>query len=363
MAWLPLGGGPPLQVEQNGGFVDRASLAEVVILADGLSAEPWDLPNPLQVSFGEEVVLLGYEPAAAEVRSGSSLLVETHWRAEAVPSDDYTLLLELMDESGQVVADSASLLTPLYPTSLWKPGQYLRGQQRLDLPVTLTPGRYRLRLALVSPDGERLSATGRARRPARLRTGELFIAEVQVLDRPRRFDPPTVTNPIDATVGKQAHLAGYDLVLDAAHPGGQILLTLYWRAGGPMILPFKVFTHLLDTEGTIRAQHDALPGGGCCPANTWAEGEVIVDEHPIALGADLPPGSYTLVVGMYDEETKSRVPAYDAGGTPLAHDRIEIADVPIESPPAQEDEVVLPTLEDVESTIFLPLVTKESYPR
>jgi uncharacterized membrane protein len=359
LAWLPLGGGPPLQAEQNGGFVDRVSLAEVVILADGLSEEPWDLPNPLLVTFDGEVTLLGYEPAAAEVRPGSSLLVETHWRAEALPSEDYALVLELMDDSGQVVADSASLLTPLYPTSLWQPGQYLREQQRLDLPVTLTPGRYRLRLALVSPDGERLSASGRARRPARLRNGELSIAEVQLLDRPRRFDLPAVTNPIDATVGKQAHLVGYDLVLDEAHPGGQIPLTLYWQAGGPMILPFKVFTHLLDGEDTIRAQHDALPGGGCCPTNTWAEGEVIVDEHPIALGADLPPGTYKLVVGMYDEETESRVPAYDAEGTPLAHDRIEIARVTIEPPPTQgQDEVVLPTLEDVQSTIYLPLVIK-----
>jgi hypothetical protein len=359
VAWLPLDGGPPLQAEQNGRRTEKVSLAEVMVLPGGLPGEPWDLANPLQVTFGGEVTLLGYQPALAEIKLGESLLLETHWRAEKTPSADYVLVMELVDDSGQVAADSSSVLTPSYPTSLWQPGQYLRGQQRLDVPGTLTPGRYSLRIALVSPEGERLVATGQASRPARLRDGDLVVASVHVLDRPRRFDLPSVTNPLEATVGRQAHLVGYDLDLDQAYIGGQLALTLYWQAGGPMVLPFKVFSHLVDAEGNIRAQHDAPPGGGCCPANTWAEGEVVVDEHAIALGADLPPGTYQLVVGMYDEETDTRMPAYDAEGTLLAHDRIEIAELTIESPSVEgQDEVSLPSLEDLKAMVFLPLVSK-----
>ena len=364
VAWLPLDGGSPLQAEQNGHRADRVSLTEVMILPDGLPQEPWDLPNPLQVTFGGEVALLGYEPALAQVQPGGSLLLETHWRAEGAPSADHALVMELVDDSGQVAATLSSVLTPSYPTSRWQPGQYLRGQQRLYLPGTLAPGRYSLRIALVSPEGERLAAAGQASRPARLRDGELAVATVHVLDRPRRFDLPSVTNSLEATVGQQAHLVGYDLELDQAHPGGQLPLTLYWQAGGPMVLPFKIFTHLVDAEGNIWAQHDAPPGGGCCPANTWVEDEVIVDEHPIALGADLLPGTYWLVVGMYDEETETRVPAYDADGTPLAHDQIEIVELIIEAPPVEEqDEVILPSLEDLNHAVFLPVVIKGASPR
>jgi hypothetical protein len=126
-----------------------------------------------------------------------------------------------------------------------------------------------------------------------------------------------------------------------------------------MVRPFKVFTHLVDAEGTIWAQHDAPPGGGCCPANTWNEDEVIVDEHPIALGADLLPGTYWLVVGMYDEEFETRLPAYDAAGTPLAHDQIEIVELTIESPSAQrEDEVILPSPDNLHFGVYLPLVSQ-----
>jgi hypothetical protein len=364
-AWLPLGGGSPLQAEQNGALTDRVSLAEVMVLPGGLTQVPWDLPNPLQVSFGGEVTLVGYEPAQVDIRLGGSLLVETYWRAEVAPSADYALALELVAHDGQVVADSVAPMTPSYPTGLWQPGQYLHGQQRFALPPTLLPGRYALRIALVSPEGERLTAAGQASRPARLRDGKLLAGTVDVQDRPRKFDLPAVTNVVSGTVGKQAYLVGYDLAADEAYPGGTLSLTLYWRAGGPMVLPFKVFTHLVDAEGATRAQHDAPPGGGCCPANTWAEGEVIVDEHPIALGTGLAPGTYLLVVGLYDEETGIRVSAYDADGAPLADDQIEIAELTIESLPGREEtEVTLPSREDLPYASFLPLVTKGAlYPR
>jgi hypothetical protein len=189
------------------------------------------------------------------------------------------------------------------------------------------------------------------------------LATVEVLDRPRQFGLPPVTNALDATVGKQAHLIGYDLELDRAYPGGRLPLTLFWQAGGPMVRPFKVFTHLLDSEGTIQAQHDAAPGGGCCPAHTWVKGEVIVDEHPIALGADLAPGTYRLVVGMYDEDFDTRVPAYDAGGAPLAHDRVEIGELIVEAPPVEQASAIRPSPEDLDWAVFLPLVSKRASPR
>jgi uncharacterized membrane protein len=358
VAWMPLDGGPALQAERSGDRTDWVSLAEVTILPEGSPQEFWDLPNPLQVTFDGEVALLGYEPALAQVQPGGNLLLETYWQVERTPSADHVLAMELVDGRRQVVANSSSVLVPSYPTSLWEPGQYLRGQQHLGLPGTLKPGRYTLRIALVSPEGDRLEASGQASRPARLGDDELVLGTVQVVDRPRQFDLPSVSNTLEATVGQQAHLMGYDLGLEQAHPGGQLPLTLYWQAGGPMVRPFKVFTHLLDSEGTIRAQHDADPGGGCCPAHTWAEGEVIVDEHPIALGADLPPGTYRLVVGMYDEEFDTRVPAYDADGALLAHDRIEIGELTVEAPPEEQAQDILPFWEDLDWAVFLPLVSR-----
>jgi hypothetical protein len=253
-----------------------------------------------------------------------------------------------MDGQGQVAGEwRLAPFTGTYATGQWQPGEYLRGQHALPLPSDLPPGRYHLRLALVTAGGQLLE-------------GEYLSLDrdqdqIEVLDRPRRFRLPEMGHRLEALVGRNARLVGYDLDVADAYAGGQVLLTLYWQAEGPMVQPFKVFTHLLDGQGVTVAQHDAEPGGGCCPANTWAEGEVIVDEHPIALGADLAPGRYDLVAGMYDPEADSRLPAYDAGGQQLAGDRIQIDGVVVGPAPGGEGEEPLFQFEHV---FYLPLVSR-----
>ncbi len=335
LAWFPIDGGPALPVEEKGQPLDQVSLAEVIVLpAPPGRPQPKALANPLAARFGDEITLLGYNLSPLEARPGDTLHLETTWRAEKAPAGDYALAVELMDGQQRPVTSwdlppSASF----FPTSQWQPGQYLRGQQDLVLPHTLAPGRYGLRLALATAGGQRLALSGWQPRQTldgliswqgSLHGQELSLAQIQVRDRPRQFEMPAVEHPLDVTIGRQAHLRGYALDTSQAHPGGQVRLTLYWQADGPMAGPFKVFTHLVDDQGITQAQHDSPPGGGCCPTNTWAEGEINVDEHPIPLKADLPPGTYRLQVGMYDEDNDTRLPAYAADGQQYALDRVPI---------------------------------------
>jgi mannosyltransferase len=373
-AWIPSDGGLPLEAKENDILVQRVSLLKVSVLATDQPEEPWDLPHPQQVTFGEEITLLGYEPDTVQVRAGESLLLETHWRAETTSSADYVLRVELVDEEGQVAASWSSMPSvDAYPTSQWRPGEYLRGQLPFILPGSLASGRYRLKIGLAAPDGRLLVPGVNVSPPARLSGAQLEIAAVEVLDRPRGFDLPDVSFPLEATVGRKAHLIGYDLDLSQAHPNGQLRLTLYWQAGGPMIMPFKVFTHLVDADNNVLAQHDAFPGGGCCPANTWAEGEVIIDRHSIDLGADLAPGTYQLVAGMYDEESWNRVPAYDGLGNQLPSDQVLIRPVTVQAMPGSieatstGDGVEATTTpagrtqvrpEDLKYRMFLPFVSR-----
>jgi hypothetical protein len=296
------------------------------------------VPNPLRATFGDQITLLGYELASHQAKPGEKLHLETYWRAETQPAADYELVLELVDRQGQPVASwQVRPSAGFFATSAWQPGEFVRGQHDLHLPPTVPPGRYELRVALVSPTGERLPLSGqRPQKTAgliswqeRLEGQELTVAELRLSDRPRQFNLPVPSHTLEARVGQRAHLVGYDLDLSQATPGGRLPLTLYWQASGPMAQPFKVFTHLEDAQGKTWAQHDAQPGEGCCPTDTWTDGEVIVDRHTIPLSADLPPGAYQLVVGMYDEATLNRVPAYSADGTQLPNDSIPISSVTI----------------------------------
>ena len=133
-----------------------------------------------------------------------------------------------------------------------------------------------------------------------------------------------------------------------------------------MVRPFKVFAHLVNAEGVPLAQHDGPPGKGCCPTNTWPEGEVIVDEHPIVLGANLLPGTCRLVAGMYDEETDTRLPIYAADGAQLAHDLVPIGTVTIRPVVATGQQIPSPNSEgpparmeplfDFDHELFFPMV-------
>lgn len=343
VAWMPLDGETPLPAEGDQGTVDRVTVADVKVLPSTAAvAQPGSVPNPLQATFGDQITLLGYKVASQQAKPGEMLHLETYWRAETQPAGDYELVAELTDHRGHTVANwQVAPSASFFPTSAWQSGEYVRGQHDLRLPQTLSPGHYDLRLALASPSGERLPLSGQRPQKAagliswqeRLEGQELAVTELRLLDRPRRFDLPAISHALEAQVGQRARLVGYDLDLSQAIPGGQLPLTLYWQASGPMAQPFKVFTHLEDSQGKSWAQHDAQPGEGCCPTDTWADGEVIVDRHTIPLSADLLPGTYQLVVGMYDEGTLNRVPAFGADGAQLPSDAIPISAVTIE--PAQ----------------------------
>lgn len=355
LAWTPLAGGAPLATLPTGDMGEDASIARVTVL------RPWDpvpvpqpAPNPLSATFAGEVTLVGYSPADAEVRAGETLHLETFWLAETVPQSDYALSVSLVDKWGQQAASwPLSPSASFFPTSWWQPGDYLRGQHDLPLPTSLPAGRYWLRFGLRAQNGEPLGVSGDVPRSAhRSADGQdLSLVSVSVVDRWRQFDLPAVGQAADLTFGQQAHLVGYDLDDSLAFPGGSLSLTLYWQAKGPMVRPFKVFAHLVGPDGRPLAQHDDSPGGGCCPTNTWVEGEIIIDHHPISIGASLVPGTYRLIVGLYDEMLNTRLPVFEPGGSQLSEDYFEVGLVSLGLPPTPP-----PLVRSGETKVYLPMV-------
>ena len=60
------------------------------------------------------------------------------------------------------------------------------------------------------------------------------------------------------------------------------------------------FVHLLDAGRQIVAQDDHGPLQNQYPTTQWAGGEVVEDRYVLRLPPDLPPGEYTLEIGLYD---------------------------------------------------------------
>jgi hypothetical protein len=128
---------------------------------------------------------------------------------------------------------------------------------------------------------------------------------------------PAPAHPMDASLGGQVRLRGFDLNPTQVQPGGGVRLTLYWESTSTTETSYKVFVHLVDEVEHIWGQHDGYPVDGLAPTYLWQPGDVVRDEHILTVAPDAPPGEHRLVVGLYDEATMERLAVEtgpDAGG-------------------------------------------------
>ena len=141
---------------------------------------------------------------------------------------------------------------------------------------------------------------------------------------------PRVEHPLDFRFGESIQLLGYRLEGQDNTPGGGVWLTLYWQAVTPVALDYSVFTQVLDRSDNYKAgQRDGEPGCNLFPTSTWRPGVTVADRYYIELAEDARPGTYTLLIGMYDRETGERLdiftPAGDLVGDALGIDEVRIA--------------------------------------
>ncbi len=117
--------------------------------------------HPLDYRLGDEIALLGYD-LSAPPGSSTPLTVTLYWRAIAQPSADYTVLLHLLDENGQPLAQrDGPPRADRYPTSVWQPGDIVPDMHVLDVPSLSSGQQARLVTGMYLPATlERLPVVG-----------------------------------------------------------------------------------------------------------------------------------------------------------------------------------------------------------
>jgi hypothetical protein len=105
----------------------------------------------------------------------------------------------------------------------------------------------------------------------------------------------------DYLFGDYFQLLGYDLNASSFRPGDRLELHVYWYAPEPVPYGYASFVHI-STGGPPLAQADKLNPAGR-PTKTWTADGYLRDDYVIILPADLPPGEYSLIVGLYTCDT------------------------------------------------------------
>jgi hypothetical protein len=298
--------------------LDTVSLGATLGLEE---AGPWDVQRRTGYNLGGHVKLLGYSVIGEEFKPGEAIPLTFLWQGLGSLADDYTLLLLLDDGAGVGTGEQQTPLSERYPPSAWERGEVVRDWQSLLVPGNTGDGRYHLRMQVLA-EGEALS-----RLLWLLPTGSVIdLGEIEVQGRERSFDVPSTDHEMNLRLGDSVKLLGYDLAPEQVGPGKTLSLTLYWQALGTTDTSYTVFVHLLDEQGEIVAQRDAVPGQDTLPTTSWVEGEVITDRYELAIPSNIPPGTYTLIVGMYDANTAERLFVFDTGDG-LLGDHVELSEV------------------------------------
>ncbi len=146
------------------------------------------------------------------------------------------------------------------------------------------------------------------------KAGEQWVDDIRLARYGVLYPPPITLQspPLNTRLGDAIVLEGGDAPARVFAPGEIIPVTLFWRAAAAPGERYKVFIHLLDASGALAAQNDMEPVAGFRPTDGWQPGELLIDRHGVLLPRDLPPGMYTLNVGLY-RFSGERLPVTPAG--------------------------------------------------
>jgi hypothetical protein len=255
--------------------------------------------------FADIARLVGYDVSPLEANAGDEVLVTLYWQPLRVPDRNYTVFVHLFGEgNAQVGGRDTYPGLGNDPTMYWRPGEVI--VDRIPVPVSEeAEGPILLEVEVGLYDlatGERLPIQDNAGNPIgypvigtmKLRQSEVFVA--------------SPVYPLDATFQGGNQLTGYDVAPSTPAPGDDLTLTLFWASAAPLPASYTVFVHLVDDQNEIVAQSDSIPRGGHYPTTAWTAGEQFADDYTLSLPEDLTPGSYRLLVGLYDPQTSARLP-------------------------------------------------------
>ena len=237
-----------------------------------------DLTQRSELAVGDDLRLLAHNLAGETLYPGQRLAVSLLWEGSAA-----------LPGLGLAASDG-SWARDLMP----QPGE--RDEITLDWREVTVPALARAGEAqMILPDGTVL---------ARWRIEEL----------PRVDEAPDFAVPVGQSLGELGTLVGFTLADDVPARDAPLAVTLVWQVGpAGTEMSYTVFVQLLDEQGRLIAQSDALPAAGARPTSGWRSGEYIVDKHRLRFKATAQAGPARLIVGMYDARSGERLAQWPGG--------------------------------------------------
>ncbi len=271
---------------------------------DGWSFTPPELTNLTQANFANKIKLLGYDLPLRRVKPGDAIPLVLYWQALTQMREDYTLFVQLVDANFERRGGYDRFPRETYNTYLWVPGEVVDDGFAVPVDADAPSGVYQIRLGFYEQQADEIKTLSLVENGQQLAETSVTLGPIKVGGPPASLtsDIPAMENLIDATFGEDINLQSYDLRLE----NDSLNLKLIWTSLGQPTADYTVFLHLRDQPGQTVAQVDRPPASGQYPTSLWDVDEKIADEFFLDV-TTVSPGTYDLVLGLYDPKTGVRL--------------------------------------------------------
>ncbi|MFK7804647.1 MAG: hypothetical protein AB8G95_23630, partial [Anaerolineae bacterium] len=263
---------------------------------------------------GESISLVGaeLEPRQTAVPSDQvGVAVTLYWTTETGVSTDYVTAVHALGREfksvGQVDRHPG---WGMWPPTRWQAGEVYADPYHVWLnPGSKAPSLLQLDVSVTDTSGPK----NRILTPTGVDGSELELVLVGEAKLGVEEYPPE-------TLGPQSPVSFADFIeletmtiTGEFAAGNELLIDLYWRAKGAPSKDYTVFVQLVDNENNLLVSGDGPPLNGDYPTSWWANNEMIADRKSIQIPAEIEPGTYKLLVGMYDplSPTGEKLPRLD----------------------------------------------------
>ena len=131
-------------------------------------------------------------------------------------------------------------------------------------------------------------------------TATLLLHLRAVAQAPVKYAGSNEAASLPISLEGKVDFLGYEL----SQAGHAAELVTYWRVTDKLPPQVAQFTHILNDQGDIITQQDRL----MLTSQSLQPGDVFAQIHHLTLPADVPPGSYSVAIGLYTEPDGKRLP-------------------------------------------------------
>ena len=260
--------------------------------------------TPLNINFGEMMRLEGYTVTPRQIAPSTPMDLTLYWRVLQPMDDLYSVAIKGFGRAhnGELIArDDSYPDAGRWPTTLWEPGQVIADRWRIWISgQTLTPTVARLKVDVYQLGAENGQIINRL--PAKIddQSVSLPVEFAELIVREANSQPTTSADfafrPITQALALEKGEAE------------QVVLDFAWQVGEPLPQTYHAFFHLApNVEEPPIAQNDFAPIENVFPTQYWQPGDELADQVRFSLPKDATPGTYQLLLGLYDLNSGQRV--------------------------------------------------------